>query len=367
MLLAVLLPGQGQETLRERGSVSGPVRTAFLPSHRAPAATPQPGQEATNLPGLIAIVFRESDFNVPDRVEPAAQLNLDTGTRHQRYSQFWRGRLRIPTSKRITFTAEADDGVALEIGGHEVIRGWHGSQRDGQIVAVEGAVLPLEVRYFQNGGEAFLRLFWSWEGKPRELIPAAAFTHTDADAWRAQAISTGREKLAVPAAAPFRQTTPVPAEWSAGPWLLLDERNVLSVEHLRRVVGQPARHGEPIVDGVTDGNFQPYMSVVKDAASGRWRMWYNVPRSPGNWGESSLALIESEVGLRWQRPHRVLTTPPIQFGASVIDEGPAFPEPAKRFKAAWHKNNGLQVAASRDGVTWTELAPGTVLDRKSVV
>lgn len=149
--------------------------------------------------------------------------------------------------------------------------------------------------------------------------------------------------------------------WSEGPWLLLDERNVLAIDSLQRVLGRPERMAKPMVDGATDGNFQPYFSVILDPESKRWRMWYNVPRTPGNWGESSLALIESEDGLHWQRPHRVLTTPPIQFGASVIDEGPAFPDPSRRFKAGWHRNNGLQIATSKDGVTWTELAPGPVL------
>lgn len=152
-----------------------------------------------------------------------------------------------------------------------------------------------------------------------------------------------------------------PADWSEGPWLLLDERNILSVDHLQRVIGQPVRHGPPIIDGEVDGNFQPYMSVTKDALSGRWRMWYNVPKTPGNSGESSLALIESDDGIHWLRPHRVLSTPPIQFGASVLDEGPAFADPAARFKAAWYKDDGLQVARSPDGLAWTALAPGPVL------
>ncbi len=158
-----------------------------------------------------------------------------------------------------------------------------------------------------------------------------------------------------------KPTTDRPTPWSEGPWLLLDPRNILAVDHLQRVLSQPSRHGEPIVDGVTDGNFQPYISVVEDAGTGRWRMWYNVPFAPDNWGESRLALIESNDGFRWERPHQVLVTPPIQFGASVIDEGPEFSNPARRFKAGWHKNNGLQIAVSPDGVTWTELAPGPVL------
>lgn len=314
-------------------------------------------------PGLACVHFDEPDLQRPGKMETVAQLALDTGTQHGGYSRVWLGRLRVPVAGEITFHAEADDGVMLAVGGREVIDGWHGPQREGRLTAAEGAVLPLEARFFQSGGTAFLRLYWSWAGHPRELIPAAAFSHTAADARRAAAILSGTEKLAVPALAPGIQPPAGPAlkEWSPGDWLLLDQRNILAVDDLRRVTGQPVRQGDPVVDGAVDGNFQPYVSVVRDADSGRWRMWYNVPRTPGNSGESSLALIESTDGLRWQRPHRVLETPPIQFGASIIDEGPGFPDKTKRFKAAWHKHNGLQVSASPDGIAWTELAPGPVL------
>ncbi len=152
-----------------------------------------------------------------------------------------------------------------------------------------------------------------------------------------------------------------PEEWLGGPRLMLDARNVLSVEHMQRVLGRPKRYGAPIVDGATDGNFQPYVSVVRDAQSGRWRIWYGIPRTPGNTIESNLATMESNDGIHWKRPRRVLETAPIQFGASVIDEGPAFPEPRRRFKAAWYKNDGLQVSTSPDGLNWTELAPGPLL------
>jgi hypothetical protein len=152
----------------------------------------------------------------------------------------------------------------------------------------------------------------------------------------------------------------VPA-WTAGPYLMLDERTVASREHVQREIHRPARLTTPIVTGVEDQNFQPWLSVLRDPESRRFRMWYNVPSRPPDVPTSHLAYLESEDGIHWRRPHRVLSTPPIQFGASVIDEGMSYPEPQKRFKAAWWRSGGLQVAASPDGITWTALAPGPVL------
>ena len=314
-------------------------------------------------PGLVSVHFHEPDFTRPDRVETTARIDLDTGTEHGSYARVWLGRLRLPVDGDVTLEAEADDGLILTLGGATIINGWRGSERRGRLAAKAGDRLPVELRFFQSGGTAHCRLYWSWSGHARQLIPAEAFSHSAADEARAAALVAGAEKLSVPvpvtaigSPAPRPLTT-----WTANDWLLLDERNILAIDHLRRVTGQPTRHGEPVVDGAVDGNFQPYMSVVRDAASGRWRMWYNVPKTAGNHGESALALIESADGIRWERPHRVLETPPIQFGASIIDEGPGFPDKSSRYKAAWHRDNGLQVAASADGVAWRQFAPGPVL------
>ena len=142
---------------------------------------------------------------------------------------------------------------------------------------------------------------------------------------------------------------------------MLDERLVMHREQVRREIQAPSRLAESIVTGVEDDNFQPWVSVVRDPERGLFRMWYNVPSKPPDVPTSHLAYMESEDGIHWRRPHRVLSTPPIQFGASVIDEGPGYAEPQKRFKAAWWKSGGLQVAASPDGFTWNALAPGPVL------
>ena len=51
----------------------------------------------------------------------------------------------------------------------------------------------------------------------------------------------------------------------------------------------------------------------------------------------------------------------MRWGASVLDEGPAFPDPARRFKFGWWRDGGLRVAASAQGLSWRPLAPGVVL------
>jgi len=157
------------------------------------------------------------------------------------------------------------------------------------------------------------------------------------------------------------QGTPA-AEWRPGPYLLLDDELVADSSGLVREVHPPSRLPDPIVTGYEDGCFQPYLTVVRDRGTGRYRIWYGTPRTPGNTSETSIAYMESDDGIHWMRPHQVLRDPaPIQFGSSVIDEGPECADPSRRFKLGWWKDGGLQIAASPDGLDWTLLAAGPVV------
>ena len=150
--------------------------------------------------------------------------------------------------------------------------------------------------------------------------------------------------------------------WQAGPHLLLDRSLVAEATNLLRSVQPPSRLPDPIITGVEDGNFQPYVTVVQDPLTRRFRIWYNTPHTPGKDSGSSLAYMESNDGIHWLRPHRVLLGPgPIAFGSSVIDEGPAFQPASQRFKLAWWYGGGLRVATSPDGFDWMPLAKDVVL------
>jgi hypothetical protein len=145
----------------------------------------------------------------------------------------------------------------------------------------------------------------------------------------------------------------------SGPHLFIDDYLIESQSNLKRVVNQPKRLPEPVVTGKEDGCFQPYVTVVRDPVTRRFRIWYGVPESAG---QTHLATMESDDGMHWIRPHRVLKDPAfIQFGTSIIDEGPSYPDPSKRYKWGWWAEGGLKVAASPDGIEWKMLAPGVVL------
>jgi len=137
----------------------------------------------------------------------------------------------------------------------------------------------------------------------------------------------------------------------SGPQLFLDDSLIEYSSNLVRRVNSPKRDlDRPVVTGKADKNFQPYVTVVRDSNTGKFRMWYNVPVDGS---QSHLAYIESEDGIRFIRPHRVLDDAGrIAFGASVLDEGPQFPDPSWRYKYVWY-HDGLRLARSADGLKWT--------------
>lgn len=181
----------------------------------------------------------------------------------------------------------------------------------------------------------------------------------------ARAVEAGKSTAVIYSASAFRPVAMDPIQLPPGPHLFLDDFLIANSSNLTRQVNVPARDPaipNPLVTGKEDGCFQPYLSVIRDARSGRFRLWYGVHTKDFNPGQSHIGYLESLDGVRWIRPHLVLADPaPIQFGVSVIDEGQKFPNPAERFKFAWYHGSGLRLAASADGLAWAPLSPEVVL------
>lgn len=147
-----------------------------------------------------------------------------------------------------------------------------------------------------------------------------------------------------------------------GPHLFLDDTLIEASEQLTRQVNRPPRDlPGPIVTGTEDHNFQPYVTVVQDPETRRYRMWYNADQGHQDVG---LGSMESDDAVHWKRPHRDLSPPPgshLRYGASVIDEGPGFSIKDQRFKYGWWLDDGLRIATSPDGFAWKLLTPGVVI------
>src|SRR5688500_19355492 len=107
-----------------------------------------------------------------------------------------------------------------------------------------------------------------------------------------------------------------PVRLDVGPHLFLDDYLIAESHGLRRVVNRPVRDAalaHPVITGKQDGCFQPYVTVMRDEAGGRFRAWYGGRTEDQDPTRSRLAYMESEDGVRWRRPHRLLQTPAIQF------------------------------------------------------
>jgi hypothetical protein len=149
---------------------------------------------------------------------------------------------------------------------------------------------------------------------------------------------------------------------TAGPHLLLDDTLVQDARGITREVNRPRRTlPGPVVTGKEDRNFQPYMTVVRDPQTRRFRIWYD---ASVNESQMHLAHMESLDGEHWIRPHRELPDPPgmqLRFGAAIIDRGVEFPDRSARYTFGSWQNGGLIIAVSPDGLDWRMLSPGVVL------
>ncbi|MBL9215352.1 MAG: hypothetical protein JNG83_07750 [Opitutaceae bacterium] len=183
-------------------------------------------------------------------------------------------------------------------------------------------------------------------------------------------------KLAQPAAA----TQPVGA--LQGPHLLIDDYLIAHAEGLARKTHSPVRDLPGPVLAAPTRVHQPFVTVVRDPHTRRFRMWYNyIIAQPDvdfdGRPDTGLAYAESDDGVHWQTPALNILGPDNRvlrqlrgkygtFGASVLDEGPDFPKPAERFKTAWWSGEdrpfpGVHVAHSADGIHWVSYTNETVL------
>ncbi len=98
------------------------------------------------------------------------------------WSVAWRGSLKAPHTGEVTFQAEVDDGMRLIIDQQSVIDAWEkGKTAIGKFRMTEGQKYPVLLSYFNDGGESFLRLYWSWEGQERQPVPDQALSFTAYD------------------------------------------------------------------------------------------------------------------------------------------------------------------------------------------
>ena len=108
-------------------------------------------------------------------------INFDWGgdSPHHRlhsdnFSVRWKGFILPARTGEYTFYTVSDDGVRLWVNGRRLIDEWndHASREDsGTIYLQAGKKYKIRLEFYENGGGAICRLFWSSRNLNKEIIP----------------------------------------------------------------------------------------------------------------------------------------------------------------------------------------------------
>jgi len=330
-------------------------------------------------PGLLWVQYHSIEFERMSDLGIDPNVDMNTGTRFNDFSRIWLGRIKCPAEARVTVEAEANNGLRLYAGGELIIDGWEkGARRKGTLQFRRDEWLDFRLEYFQDGGSGIMRLFWSWEGHPRELIPKEAFCYTQQQKdmvalWAREIEADLNPDLRADRSAVYGGTAADTLEWTRpdapvpvhpGPHLFLGDYLISESVNVLREVMMPERDPaipNPVLRADRDHCFQPYFTVSRSPETGRVRIWYGAWRKDHHTNRSHLAYMESEDGIAWIRPMTTCTTPEIQFGSEVLDRGSDWPDPGTRYVYGYWLEGGMRLLCSHDGLIWKRFTEGIVL------
>ena len=103
------------------------------------------------------------------------------------------GEIEIPSDGTYTFYVTADDGVALLVDGTQILTdpGSHSARTRSAAVSLTAGWKALEILYYENTGDEFLRLEWSGPGIAREVVPSECLRHTPAPSFIPAGLAPG--------------------------------------------------------------------------------------------------------------------------------------------------------------------------------
>jgi glucose/arabinose dehydrogenase len=118
------------------------------------------------------------------RIDPTVNFDWGTGSPDPRiapdtWSARWTGKVTAKVSGTHTFITGSDDGVRLWVNGVLIVDNWtdHApTENSGTINLTAGQSYFVRMEFYENGGGAVAKLFWSAPGLVREVVPQAQLT-----------------------------------------------------------------------------------------------------------------------------------------------------------------------------------------------
>jgi hypothetical protein len=136
-----------------------------------PAVREKFANDKGKYPGLIGFRKNELDFEDPSTIDTLIGVNQTWNDAEGEWVGYWNGYVEAPISGEVFFQAEVDDGLRLDINEETIINGLgRGEERIGRMKMEKGKIYPIRIWYFQNGKDSFLKLYWCWVEKEKQII-----------------------------------------------------------------------------------------------------------------------------------------------------------------------------------------------------
>lgn len=141
-----------------------------------------PPPRAVKGTGLYGEYYNTRDFKERKATRTDATINFDWGSgsphpgiNSDNFSIRWTGWVQPKTSGLVTFHVIGDDGVRLWVDDKLIINEWRvqaAKEFASQALHMEaGKKYDIKLEYFEQGGAAVVKLFWSAPSLPKEIIP----------------------------------------------------------------------------------------------------------------------------------------------------------------------------------------------------
>jgi len=158
-----------------RGRLASPTRLSSREVVPGLAGMLIPGE----FPSVDSIPATGSPEPPPNTVVVVPRVTLPAGRPRESFGLVLNGFIRVPGNGIYTFFLSSDDGSRVRIAGETVVDhdGYHGmAEKPGQ-VALHRGWHPIQIRYFQGGGGAGIKLEVAAPGKTRREVPSRWFVH----------------------------------------------------------------------------------------------------------------------------------------------------------------------------------------------
>ncbi|QHT65776.1 T9SS type A sorting domain-containing protein [Rhodocytophaga rosea] len=168
--------GEALSVSYSASNINKQVIPASVLYRNSTTTTPTPSEGT----GLSATYYDNMDLTGSTMKRIDATVNFDWGnfapTSSMGVDQFsvrWEGQIQALYSEPYTFHILSDDGVRLWVNGQQLINNWNRShsETNGNITLTAGQKYSIKIEYFEDGGGAISKLYWSSARQAKQIIP----------------------------------------------------------------------------------------------------------------------------------------------------------------------------------------------------